>query len=91
MNPNVQFLFLTPGVLQGSHLSPLLFLHLITDISLVFIKSSILLCRDYLEVFKIVNSDEDYTEFWSDFNPLELWSSKNKHFINISNGSVSHS
>lgn len=70
----------TSGVPQGSHLSPILFLIYINDITLSY--SNMLLFADDLKIFRTVRSTDDVNLLQSDLNSLSKWCDQNNLALN---------
>jgi len=71
----------TSGVLQGSHLAPLLFWLFINDLNFKY--SSKLLFTDDLKLFRKINSQNDVLLLQNDLNALSDWCTKYKLPLNI--------
>ena len=70
------------GVLQGSHLGPLLFLIFINDVSLFF-DIDFLLYADDLKIFLRVEKTEDCLKLQQNIDKLILWCSINKLYLHV--------
>jgi hypothetical protein len=75
-------ILVTSGVLQGSHLGPLLFNIFLNDVGSCFVKTDYLAYADDLKVWKPINSQEDVGLLQNDINRLTTFCSDNDLFLN---------
>jgi hypothetical protein len=79
---NTRIINLTSGILQGGHLSPLLFLLLINDLNKCFNTCNFLLFADDMKLYMSIRSDEDTMSLQHDLDQFSLWCSLNGIFFN---------
>lgn len=77
------FIPVTSGVPQGSHLGPLLFNIFINDVIKCFLNSKFLLFADDTKIFTTVKSIEDCILLQNDLNRLFEYCRLNKLFLNV--------
>jgi len=70
----------TSGVLQGSHLAPILFLIFINDIN--FLNCTKLMFSDDMKIFRIVDNQNEADLLQLDLNTLYEWCSNNNFTLN---------
>jgi hypothetical protein len=80
--PNI--IEVTSGVLQGNHLSPILFNIFINDLQYVFTNCKILLFTDNWKLYLSINSINDCNKLQNYLIQFKNWCQKNLLHINIS-------
>lgn len=73
----------TSGVLQVSHLGPLLFILYVNDISFVLNKLRILIYADDMKLFLEINNDDDYIIFQNELKVFHTWCCKSLLELNV--------
>lgn len=72
------------GIVQGSHIGPLLFLIFVDSITRRFKTSLCLMFADDMKIYRAVNSVQDTIEFQTDIDALVTWCTRNRLHLNIS-------
>ncbi|KAG7296239.1 hypothetical protein JYU34_021353 [Plutella xylostella] len=78
-----QFLPISSGVPQGSHLGPLLFTLYINDLDTIFDSSCHLLYADDAKIFKIISTTSDCVELQYDLNKFVNYCEDNNMRLNV--------
>ena len=78
-----EFLKVSSGIPQGSHLGPLIFVLFINDLPTVLKFSKILLFADDAKIFRYTNSSDDCEKLQTDFNNLLIWCKQSDLSINV--------
>lgn len=74
--------YVSSGVLQDSHLGPILFNIFVNDIGSKF-QSEYLLYADDLKIYRVINSVLDSYILQNDIDELFIWCQNNKVYLNI--------
>lgn len=76
------------GVSQGSSLGPLLFSIMINDLDSCLTSGRCLIYADDVKIFKSIRSVEDVRSLQHDLDEIQLWSAKNRLYLNTSKCNV---
>ena len=81
----------TSGVPQGSLLGPLFFIVYINDLPGIISKgSSIALYADESKMYRVINTQEDLSNFQSNIDKISDWCKRNKMIMNTKKCKIMH-